>query len=247
MACPPDGGSPPAPAERVSLLDDPRAFRWASRHLLCRVEDAPDRFAISFDDGPSPTNTPRMIETLRALSVRATFFLLGVHAARHPAIARRLADEGHEIGLHGHHHLPAALIPRWLRMRELETARRIVHEITGAVPRLFRAPYGLLTPGQAADLRSAGFEPVLGEVYPGDHARPAAERIAARALARLRPGSILILHDASAIGDWDRGPTIEAVGTIVRGMRARGIEPVPVGTLAARAPGRSLRAPEAAC
>ena len=218
----------------MSLLDWPPALRWASRHLLCRVEGVADRIALSFDDGPSPRHTPLLIEVLRRHGVRATFFLLGVHASRHAAIARRLPESGHEIGLHGHRHLPVALIPRPLRMRDLETGRRAIQDATGVTPRYFRPPYGLLMPGQAAELKAAGLEPVLGEVYPGDHARPGARRIAARALARLRPGSILILHDASAIGDFDRRPTLAAVEVIVPALRARGIEPVPVGELAAR-------------
>ena len=231
----------------MSLLDWPPAFRWASRHLLCRVEGVADRIALSFDDGPSPTHTPLLIEVLRRHAVRATFFLLGVHASRHAGIARRLAEAGHEIGLHGHRHLPLALIPRRLRMRDLDAGRRAIRDATGVTPRYFRPPYGLLMPGQAADLRAAGLEPVLGEVYPGDHARPGAARIAARALARLRPGSILILHDASAVGDFDRRPTIAAVEVIVPALRARGLEPVPVGELAARGRARSLRGAEAAC
>ena len=203
--------------------------------MRCRVEGVP-RFALSFDDGPSPAGTPRLLEALRELETRATFFMLGVHVLRHPAIARRVASEGHEIGLHGHHHRPPALLPRALLRREIETGMRVVGEATGAPPRLYRAPFGWLTRAQAAGLRGRGLEPVLGDVYPGDHARPGAERIAGAALERLRAGSILILHDASAMLDFDRGQTIAAVRAIVPAMRARGIPAGTVGELLAAAP-----------
>jgi peptidoglycan/xylan/chitin deacetylase (PgdA/CDA1 family) len=204
--------------------------------MRCRVEGVP-RVALSFDDGPSGTHTPLILDQLARLGARATFFLLGVHARRHAGIARRTANDGHEIGLHGHHHLPPALLPWPLVEREIETGRRIVREATGATPRFYRAPFGLLRPGQAARLRSLGLEPVLGDVYPDDHARPGADRIATDALARLRPGSILILHDASAVRDFDRRQTAAALATIVPGLRARGLAVGTIGELVSAARG----------
>jgi len=198
--------------------------------MRCRVEGVA-RVALSFDDGPSARHTPLMLDQLARLGVRATFFLLGVHARRHPLIARRTAESGHEIGLHGYRHLPPALLPWPLLAREIETGRRVVREASGVAPRFYRAPFGLLRPAQAARLRTLALEPVLGDVYPDDHARPGADRIAARALARLGPGSILILHDASAVRDFDRRQTVAALATIVAGLEARRLA---VGTIGER-------------
>ena len=222
----------------MNLLHLPRFQRWVRRHQLCRVEGVEDRFALTFDDGPSLTNTPIMMDTLARHAAHATFFVLSHHVRRHPAIVRRLVDEGHEVGMHGHHHLPPALLPRPLLRHHFRRSEAAIVDAAGVPPRFYRAPFGLLTPGQARLVRSWGYQPVLGDVYPEDAARPGVECIAARALARLTPGSILILHDSSVFGDVGRQQTIAAVKVILSAMAARGIRAVTLRELtAAKEPG----------
>jgi len=210
-------------------------------HLLCRVEGVADRFALTFDDGPSPRNTPRLLEVLARLGARATFFQLGRNVRRHPELSRRVVEDGHEVGLHDDHHLPPALLPLGLFRREFRAADLAVRAATGTAAHFYRPPFGLLTPAQAARVRRWGYEPVLGDVYPRDPDRPGVERIVARTRAGLRAGSILILHDASGWGDLDRGQTIAAVERIVREQSLRGLRAVSVGELVAAA-GRGAEA-----
>jgi peptidoglycan/xylan/chitin deacetylase (PgdA/CDA1 family) len=219
----------------MTLLHSPRVAHWAGRHLLCRIEGEADRFALTFDDGPSLRNTPRLLDVLARRGVRATFFLLAPHVRRHPELARRLVAEGHEIGLHGETHLPPIFqTASWLQ-RTLESGQNTLTEVCGVKALYYRPPFGVLAPAQTRRLREWGYEPVLGDVYPEDPRRPGTARIAERVLSRLRGGSIVILHDASVLGDADRSQTIDAVATILEVAAARGLSPVTVGALARRA------------
>jgi peptidoglycan/xylan/chitin deacetylase (PgdA/CDA1 family) len=199
--------------------------------VLCRVEGAGDRFALTFDDGPSPTNTPRLLDLLASHGAHATFFVLADHARRHPELVARAAAEGHEVGVHGVRHLPPALLPAaWLR-REIETCAAAVTGATGLRPRFYRAPFGWLLPAQARAVRSWGLEPVLGDVYPEDSRGGGAARIAGAVCARLREGSIVILHDASVFADASRGDTLAAVKVILAAAAKRGLRSVSLGSL----------------
>ena len=220
----------------MTLLHSPAVARWLSRHLLLRVEGVHDRFVLTFDDGPSPTWTPRMLDLLARHGAHATFFLLGKKARRNGALARRIVAEGQEVGLHGDWHFPPQLMPAATFRAELARGTAAIAAAAGAAPRFYRAPFGVLTPGRAALVRALGLVPTLGDVYPDDPARPGAKRIVARSLARLRAGSILMLHDSSATGDADRSQTLEAVGAILVATALRGLHAVAVRDLLQAAP-----------
>lgn len=209
----------------MSLLHRARVRRWLSAHLLCEVPQAGPRFALTFDDGPSPRNTPALLDVLARHGAQATFFVMAGRARRHAELVRRTLAGGHEIGVHGALHLPAWMLPRPWFDRELSAAMASVTTVIGCPPRLYRAPFGLLWPAQARWARDLGLTPVLGSVYPQDHAERSGDPIVTRVLPRLEPGAIIILHDSSALGDADRRPTIEAVDRILvdasrRGLRA---------------------------
>jgi peptidoglycan/xylan/chitin deacetylase (PgdA/CDA1 family) len=186
---------------------------------------------LTFDDGPSPRNTPRLLDVLARHGAHATFFMIARRIRRHGGLVERIRAGGHEIGIHGDFHVPAWSLPRFLLVQELEKAVRIAHDVTGCRPRHYRAPFGFLFPRQAAWVHEHGLSPVLGSIYPRDHAvrRPAV--IAERVLSRLESGSIVILHDSSALGDHDRGPTIDAVATILEQSVRRSLGAVSVAEL----------------
>lgn len=217
----------------MTLLHHPRFSSWARGHLLCRVDDVGDRFALTFDDGPSGGATPRLLDLLATRRARATFFLLGGKVARHPGIARRIAEDGHEPALHGYGHWPLALLTPGAIRRDLARGARTIERATGVTPRYYRPPFGFMMPGQSAFVRALGYQPVLGDVYPEDPHRPGVERIVRRTLDRLRPGSILILHDGGPLGNPDRSQTLAAVAVILERAAALGLAPVTVGELLA--------------
>lgn len=216
----------------MTLLHHPPFLRWASRHLLCRVEGIDDRFALTFDDGPSARNTPLVLDVLAAHQARATFFVLGRHVRRTPALLARAVADGHEIGLHGEAHVPLPLLPRAMTIRHLRDSAHRVADITGVWPRAYRPPFGVLTPALSQLLCARGYMPVLGDIYPEDPQKPGVERIVRRVLPRLRGGSIVILHDSSAHRDFDRGQTVAALDAILREATARGLRGIPAGELA---------------
>ena len=216
----------------MTLLHAASVQRWLRGHLLCHVADAGPRFALTFDDGPSPRNTPRLLEVLARHGARATFFVMRSRLRSHAELGRRLLAEGHEIGVHGDWHLPPwALPPRWLRA-EIARSVAAARDTLNITPRHYRAPFGLLLPHQARTVRSQGLVPVLGDVYPRDHSFRNAEPIVQCVLGRLQEGSIVILHDSSAAFDGDRSATIAAVGTILETTARRGLSAVTLREMA---------------
>ncbi len=217
----------------MSLLHAPSVQRWLGRYLLCRVDGADLCFAPTFDDGPSPRNTPRLLEVLRRHQARATFFLMARRARRHVDLLKRMASEGHELGIHGDLHLPAVAMPNIWLDGEIARASDVIRAATGSAPRFYRAPFGTLRPGQAARIRACGLVPVLGSVYPRDPGERKPATIASRVLARLGSGDVLILHDSSPFFDFDRSATIAAVDAILDATTARGLRSVTLSELLA--------------
>lgn len=215
----PLGPAPPEPQrlaeDRLNLLHSPRAFGFISRHLLCSVPLAARRVALTFDDGPNPVATPRLLSLLAASGIRATFFLLGRNVRRFPHLAAQIAADGHEIGNHTHNHFALPLLPRPLALRELERTSRLIESTTGQRPHLVRPPLGWFSSGVLRTLAANGYRAVLGDVYPRDCTRPGADVIARRVLERARPGSIVILHDGVPYGRADRMQTVDAVALVI--------------------------------
>jgi len=215
----------------MTLLHTTTFSSWARGHLVCRVEGVPDRFSLTFDDGPSRETTPRILDLLARRGARATFFTLAPNVRRAPELIARMTREGHEVAAHGDRHWPLPLLlPGGIR-REVERSVSAVVEAGGGAPRFYRPPFGFMMPGQAAFVRGLGLEPVLGDVYPEDPQRPGVERIVGRVTARLGAGSILILHDGSPFGDPDRRQTIAALDPILDHAAAAGLAAVTVGEL----------------
>lgn len=185
--------------------------------------------ALTFDDGPNPDATPRILDALGERGVRATFFVLGRHAERWPALVRRAADEGHLIANHGYFHRKLHLrSPGYVR-RDLELGTEMIERAGAARPRHFRAPHGFRAPWVSSIARQLGQETVGWSLGVWDSDRPGSERIAERTLAGARAGSILLLHDGDGYDPaGDRRQTADAVPVIVDRLLARGFELVTV-------------------
>ena len=152
--------------------------------------------ALTFDDGPDPVHTPAVLDRLRALGVRATFFVVGARAAAHPSLVVRIADEGHEIGHHSYTHAPPT---ETTALRLADEARRtstLLLQLCGKRPVLFRPPHGKVTPGKLLALWALGQTIVLWNRDPKDFACGASDPI--REWFRNEPlagGDIVLLHD----------------------------------------------------
>ncbi|MFJ1707520.1 polysaccharide deacetylase family protein [Kitasatospora sp. NPDC088346] len=162
--------------------------------------------ALTFDDGPDPESTPRFLDALDALGVRATFFLLGSMLERSPALGRDLVARGHEVGLHGWHHRTQWYPAPGRDLRELRRATEAITAACGARPLWYRPPYGVLTTGLALSARRLGLRTVLWTAWGRDWTADATPASVRRTLRPgLRGGATLLLHDAdctSAPGAW---------------------------------------------
>src|SRR5690606_26021069 len=185
-----------------------------------------------FDDGPDPERTPALLDALAELGAPATFFLVGHRVDAHPELAARIVREGHEIGNHtnSHPYLPLARSRRVAD--ELAAADAAIERATGIVPTLARPPYGGRSPRNVRVFERAAKRLVLWDVNSFGWKGASAEHIVQRVLSRVRPGSIVLLHEARAGGEV----TIEAVRLLVPALRAQGYELATVsGTLAPEA------------
>lgn len=205
-----------------TLLDSERVRNVLDRHFLLRVPTQEKRIAFTFDDGPSPRNTPRLMELLERRGVRATFFLLGMRARQYPSLGSELRAAGHEIGNHTHLHLPLPFLPqRWLHS-EIGRALEQIEEACGVRPRYCRPPFGWFSPRVLRALAHHEQLPVIGNVYPRDSRNPGREKIVQRVMDRVHPGSIVILHDGGWHPTVDRSQTIEAVDELIDRLGAEG-------------------------
>jgi peptidoglycan-N-acetylglucosamine deacetylase len=176
--------------------------------------------ALTFDDGPSRTQTPAILETLDRLGARATFFEEGRHVRGREALMRQILAAGDEIGNHSFHH------PVDPGEGELASTQAAIRAATGFTPCLFRPPYGELNGKEEAAARVNGLELVFWTLDSEDDTHPGVGPIRARVVRRTKPGSIVLLHDGG------RHPqTVEALPGIVEGLQRRGFRLVTVTEL----------------
>ncbi len=171
--------------------------------MLCRAKTIRRVVALTFDDGPHPERTPRVLDVLRTHGVQATFFVTGKNAEAHPEIIRRMIAEGHLVGNHTFSH--SGNFP-WMseaKMKEeIHWCDVVLEKITGRRPTLFRPPFGVSNPTLAKALRW-DFRTIVGwDIRSLDTIeRWSREKVFERVRRRLRPGSVVLLHDDRADGD----------------------------------------------
>ncbi|MBI0434928.1 polysaccharide deacetylase family protein [Roseomonas sp. KE0001] len=201
------------------------------------------QIALTFDDGPDPAVTPAVLDLLERHGARASFFVIGERAARHPALLREMRRRGHSIENHTHTHPRhfAALGPFGMR-REVLSAQAAIGAALGEAPRLFRAPMGLRSPLLDPVLAGAGLGLVSWSRRGLDGASGDARRVAAR-LAAPRAGEILLLHDGNARRDAAGRPVVLAVlPGLLGAVAAAGLSAVPLPETLVPSPGPAVPA-----
>ena len=124
----------------------------ASASAASASADPPKYVALTFDDGPSPRCTPQLLDGLRDLGAKATFFVVGCQAVKDPDIVRRIADEGHQVGNHSYDHAALDRLTPAQALADLEKNDALLRELLGEGDYWVRPPYGLLTDDEAARL-----------------------------------------------------------------------------------------------
>jgi len=205
-----------------SLLDLASVREYLGRRLLCSVATQDKVVALTFDDGPNPRYTPRLLDMFAAKGITATFFVVGRRARRFPELVKAAHDAGHEIGNHGDHHVPLSVLPPPLLRREIRACGELIASIVGRRPRFLRPPMGWFNDAVLSTVRELGYQPVVGSIHPRDSRRPGRDAIIEHVRRRVEPGAVIILHD----GGWrlgvDRSQTIEAVDVLTDELLAAG-------------------------
>jgi peptidoglycan/xylan/chitin deacetylase (PgdA/CDA1 family) len=179
--------------------------------------------ALTFDDGPNPDATPLILDTLREKGVCATFFILGSHAERWPALVRRIAHEGHQIGNHGYFHRKLHFKSPFYVSRDIRLGLRAIKRAGAPAPRYFRAPHGFRSPWTTPIATRYGERTVGWSLGVWDSDRPGVDQIVKRTLDGVTPGSIVLLHDGDGYNpDGDRMQTAAALPLIIDSLKAQG-------------------------
>ncbi len=181
--------------------------------------------AMTFDDGPSATLTPKLLDLLAAHHIKATFFVIGENVAEHPEIVERAAREGHEIANHSWSHPNFGKMSDEGVRRQLTRTDDAIKNATGVQPTLLRPPYGSITARQKRWIHDEfGYQIILWDVDPYDWKRPGPSVVCNRILKETRPGSIVLSHDIHP-------GTIEAMPSTFDQLQAKGFKFVTVSEL----------------
>lgn len=190
--------------------------------------DVPE-VALTFDDGPHPVHTRKVLEMLGEAGAKATFFVLGSKVDQHPDVVREISEQGHGIGVHGYEHDRFTSLRRSARIvRDLERALQAVEKITGNRPTLYRPPVGHVSPRTDTAATKLGLTIVGWSARGLDGLAGAKPRdVAARVRRGLRPGAIVLLHDAAEQGDR-RPAGVDALPSILEAIHGQGLQSVDV-------------------
>jgi peptidoglycan/xylan/chitin deacetylase (PgdA/CDA1 family) len=196
-----------------------KLFELTTRNIIgtiSRVVTQESVVALTFDDGPHPDYTPRLLDILEKYQAQATFFMVGEAAQRQPELVRRVAQAGHAVGNHTYDHRSLPLLRGPERRAQL---RRCRQALAPYGQRLFRPPFGDQNVGSRLDALWLGYQVIGWSLHAQDWLDQPAEQMADRLIERLRPGSIVLLHDAlyqpTIQQAGDRHATFQAVELVL--------------------------------
>ncbi|WP_458123775.1 polysaccharide deacetylase family protein [Paenibacillus sp. Z3-2] len=191
------------------------------------------QFALTFDDGPDPYYTPRLLDLLRQHRAKATFFVVGEHAASHPELIQRIHEEGHLIGIHNYIHKTNWLMrPRTVR-NQIQRTGQIIQEVTGVKTCYYRPPWGIMN---LFDFFSKKERKIVlwSSMFEDWRSRVGAQRLTERMLKELRGGEVMLLHDrGTTLGADAHAPEqmLQALEVVLQEAQRLGLQSVRVDTL----------------
>jgi len=180
--------------------------------------------ALTFDDGPWPGGTERILEILAREGVRAAFFVIGRYAAEHPEMVRRIHDEGHLIGNHTFDHSRLGMFRGWTYWDDqVRRTNEVVAELTGSEPVYFRPPMGFKSPPSMRAARRNGCEVVTWSRRALDGVTTTADAIV-RHVSGAEDGEIVLMHDGrDPMSRREVGATAEALPEVIARLRDKGL------------------------
>lgn len=217
-------GAEPISAMQDAARENPAAPEESSITFNSVYVDGP-YIAMTFDDGPSATLTPKLLDLLAAHHIKATFFVIGENVSEHPEIVARAAREGHEIGNHSWSHPNFGKMSDQAVRSQLQRTDDAIKNATSTRPTLMRPPYGSITPREKHWIHDEfGYRVILWDVDPYDWKRPGPAVVRNRILKETQPGSIVLSHDIHP-------GTIEAMPSTLDALEAKGFKFVTVSEL----------------
>ena len=245
-ARPADGQRSVTLDQATDLITDQSFDSLPEPYRVARYGSSPDKVSITFDDGPDPEWTPKILDVLKRERAPAAFFLIGIQADKFSDVTKRIYREGHEIGNHTFTHPDISNISRgFMRAVELNLTEQLFASLLGMRTILFRPPYSIDAEPDTEDqvrpletTQDMGYVTVGDKIDPNDWRGYSADQIATDVLAHLPPcaatdtrcGNIILMHD----GGGDREQTVMALPRIIAGVREKGLRIVPLSDLLGR-------------
>ena len=179
--------------------------------------------ALTFDDGPYPPYTDRLLDVLKAKRVHATFFLVAEQAQQYPELVQRMTAEGHTVGLHAFRHRDFLKLTEEERQNDLALGKKVLHDITGKEPVYWRPPHGFRDFSVMEVAAAEKLTVVNWSVIPRDWTGIGKQEIHNRVMDKAENGSIVLLHDGdSPFYKASRQPTVDAVALLIDSLREKG-------------------------
>jgi len=189
---------------------------------------------ITFDDGPSPKNTPQILDILKDKGVKATFFVTGKYVEMYPEIAQRIVAEGHDIGNHTYNHKELVVSNKKTILNELRKTDEVIWEATGIRTRLFRPPRGICGNAARKLLIEEGYKIILWTISTLDWRKVKPKAILWRVKLFIRDGAIILFHDSGSLfgcGDSGRTNTVRALPLVIDFLKEEGYKIITVSEI----------------
>lgn len=189
---------------------------------------------ITFDDGPSPKNTPQILDILKDKGVKATFFVTGKYVEIYPEIAQRIVAEGHDIGNHTYNHKELAVSNKKTILNELQKTEDVIQRVTGIKTKLFRPPRGVCGNAARKVLIEEGYKIILWTISTLDWRKVKPKTIFWRVKLFIRDGAIILFHDSGSLfgcGDSERINTIRALPLVIDFLKEEGYKIITVSEM----------------
>ena len=194
--------------------------------------------ALTFDDGPYSPYTEQMLDVLKEYHVPATFFVVGQNVEKNPELVARIAREGHQLGNHTYHHVDLLKGDKKNVAEEIDRTSNVIMAVTGSVPHVVRPPHGFRDPVVMEMMNERGLKVVEWSVMSRDWTNPGVEVIVDRTVAKVKNGSIILLHDGDGIASAaSRIQSVEATRRIIQTLSAQGYTFVTVDGILAETEG----------
>lgn len=204
-----------------------RLFHQRAVRNILSSKRMDNHVVLTFDDGPDRNYTPQLLDALKQVGIRASFFVIASKAVQRPEIVQRMIAEGHEVQIHGYRHLMVPFLGPRATIHQVAGASAVIEKKLGIQTRWYRPTWGLCNLVTLFSKRCATHQLVTWSVMVGDWKRTPSEILLKRILNKLHPGAIIVLHDSDETFGADEGAprsVIELMPLLAKAVHEQGYE-----------------------